>query len=78
MGTDRVVQLLWAPRSVAFDNTDGTREILAYYGFALVRSCSGRAIAATWVPVGENPTFADDEALITTLRAAWAWGGGVA
>ncbi|WP_146060370.1 hypothetical protein [Amycolatopsis sp. CA-128772] len=30
---------------------------------------------AVWLPMGEQPTFADDEALIAALRDALHWAG---
>ncbi|MEU8416967.1 hypothetical protein AB0C24_29630 [Amycolatopsis japonica] len=30
-------------------------------------------MADAWLPAGETPTYADDEALIAALRAAWRW-----
>ncbi|EME58832.1 hypothetical protein [Amycolatopsis decaplanina] len=68
MSADHVVQLHWESRHVA----DGGAA-LSYPGISVVRSEHGEIVDRTWVPVGEEPTFADDEALIAVLHAAWRW-----
>ncbi|MFI9449844.1 hypothetical protein [Amycolatopsis sp. NPDC052450] len=68
MSADRVVQLRWEFRHVA-----GGRAALSYPGIAVIRSRSGEIVDRTWIPVGEEPTFDDDEALIAVLHAAWRW-----
>ncbi|WP_244162680.1 hypothetical protein [Amycolatopsis regifaucium] len=74
MGTDRVVQLRWEPRTVAVDDVAGYPSTLTYPGIAVVRQCAERVVGEVWLPVGEEePTFADDEALIAALRTAWSW-----
>ncbi|UMO99693.1 hypothetical protein [Amycolatopsis sp. EV170708-02-1] len=70
MSADRVVQLHWEPLRVADD--DG-HAALSYPGISVVRRDEGEIVDRTWIPVGEEPTFADDEALITALHAAWRW-----
>ncbi|WP_046199830.1 hypothetical protein [Amycolatopsis keratiniphila] len=70
MSADRVVQLRWEHRHVA---GDGGRAALSYPGISVVRRTEGEIVDHTWIPVGEEPTFADDEALITALHAAWRW-----
>ncbi|MFD5244053.1 hypothetical protein ACFWIW_05905 [Amycolatopsis sp. NPDC058340] len=70
MSTDRVVQLHWEPRHVA---DGGGRAALSYPGISVVRRDEGEIVGHTWIPVGEEPTFADDEALITALHDAWRW-----
>lgn len=69
MSPDRVVQLRWEPRRVQ----DGDRAALSYPGISVIRTKCGEVVGRVWVPVGEEPTFADDEALIAALRAAWCW-----
>ncbi|WET77263.1 hypothetical protein P3102_24610 [Amycolatopsis sp. QT-25] len=71
MSADRVVQLRWEFRHVAEDG----RTALSYPGIAVIRRRLGEIVDRTWVPVGEEPTFADDEALIAALHAAWRWTG---
>jgi hypothetical protein len=69
MSADRVVQLCWEFRRVAADG----RATLSYPGISVVRRRHGEIVDRTWLPVGEEPTFADDEALIAVLHAAWHW-----
>ncbi|WP_410651144.1 hypothetical protein [Amycolatopsis sp. cmx-4-54] len=69
MSADRVVQLRWESRHVAGDGGAA----LSYPGISVVRSDHGEIVDRAWIPVGEEPTFADDEALITALRDAWRW-----
>ncbi|MFJ8911555.1 hypothetical protein [Amycolatopsis sp. NPDC102389] len=69
MSADRVVQLRWEPRRVAGDGGAA----LCYPGISMIRRDEGEIVGRTWVPVGEEPTFADDEALIAALHAAWCW-----
>lgn len=70
MSADRVVQLHWESRHVAAEGGSGT---LSYPGIAVVRSYDGHVVERAWIPVGEEPTFSDDEALIAVLHAAWRW-----
>ncbi|SFI57814.1 hypothetical protein SAMN04489731_111230 [Amycolatopsis regifaucium] len=49
------------------------RAALSYPGIAVIRRRHGEVVDRTWLPVGEEPTFADDEALIAALHAAWRW-----
>ncbi len=69
MSSDRVVQLHWESRHVAADG----RCALSYPGIAVVRRHDGEVVDRTWVPIGDEPTFDDDEALIAALHAAWRW-----
>ncbi|WP_037313463.1 hypothetical protein [Amycolatopsis orientalis] len=69
MSADRVVQLRWESRQVATDV--GTA--LSYAGISVIRRRHGEIVDRVWVPVGEEPTFADDEALIAALHDAWRW-----
>ncbi|RSM75032.1 hypothetical protein DL991_29010 [Amycolatopsis sp. WAC 01375] len=69
MSADRVVQLRWESRHVADDG----RAALSYPGISVIRSRLGEIVDRTWIPVGEEPTFDDDEALIAVLHAAWRW-----
>ncbi|RSM57394.1 hypothetical protein DMH03_29700 [Amycolatopsis sp. WAC 01376] len=69
MSADRVVQLRWEFRHVAGDG----RAALSYPGISVTRSRLGEIVDRTWLPVGEEPTFDDDEALIAVLHAAWRW-----
>jgi hypothetical protein len=53
-------------------------ELLAYPGVLIIRAVDGRPVAEEWLPVGDDPTEADDEHLITRLRAALLWQHGTA
>ncbi|WP_020636292.1 hypothetical protein [Amycolatopsis alba] len=48
---------------------------MTYPGIRITRCQSGRVVSDTWLPVGQRPTYADDEALITALHAAWRQAG---
>ncbi|MFJ7216551.1 hypothetical protein [Amycolatopsis sp. NPDC098790] len=48
-------------------------EVLRYAGISVVHVEDGEPVEQTWVPLGASPTFADDEALIATWRAALQW-----
>ena len=73
MTADRVVQLRWEARTVAVEDLDGRSETVSYPGIALAHQCADQVVTHTWVPVGEEPTFSDDEVLIAALRDAWRW-----
>ncbi|WP_414938462.1 hypothetical protein [Amycolatopsis sp. cmx-11-51] len=68
MSAERVVQLRWESRQVAAGHS-----ALSYSGIAVVRHHDGEVVDRTWVPIGDEPTFDDDEALIAALHAAWRW-----
>ncbi len=68
MSAERVVQLRLESRHVAAEG-----EALSYPGISVVRHYDGHVVERTWLPVGEEPTFSDDEALIAVLQAAWRW-----
>ncbi|WP_340682517.1 hypothetical protein LCL61_28105 [Amycolatopsis coloradensis] len=78
MRPDRVVQLRWASKTVAIGDVDDQPETLSYSGISLVRRHGDHVVDEVWLPVGEEPTFADDEALITALRTAWSWSSAAA
>lgn len=60
-------------RTVAVDDVNGRAETLSYPGIALLHHHGDRLVGEVWLPVGDAPTFADDEALIAALRTAWSW-----
>lgn len=72
MGTERFVELRWEVRTVVVD-CGGTFEVVDYLGFTLIHRDAESVVSVTWLPVGEEPTFADDEALIQALRKSWHW-----
>ncbi|WP_410665316.1 hypothetical protein [Amycolatopsis sp. lyj-84] len=75
MSVDRDVQLSWEPRTVAIDDSRGAPlGTMAYPGITFTRLHREYLVHKTWLPVGDDePTFSDDEALITALRNAWRW-----
>lgn len=73
MSHARAVQLHWESRTAVLDEDGSCQEEVSYPGVTVVHHHDGRIVEQTWVPVGEEPTFADDEALIAALRAAWCW-----
>ena len=48
-------------------------DVLTYLGVALSYVRDGSLEHQIWVPVGEEPTFADDERLISALHQALLW-----
>ncbi|MFI7121981.1 hypothetical protein [Amycolatopsis sp. NPDC049868] len=79
MGHDRRVQLRWAIKTVTNGDFDEQPETLSYPGIALVRHHGDNVVGEVWLPVGnDEPTFADDEALIIALHAAWSWANAAA
>ncbi|WP_184728012.1 hypothetical protein [Saccharopolyspora phatthalungensis] len=48
-------------------------EAVAYLGILITRTLHGRPVAEEWLPVGEDPTEADDEHAIQRLHAALCW-----
>ncbi len=75
MEAHRDVQLRWEPRTVAIDDDRGAPpETVTYPGITFARLHRGYLVHKTWLPVGDDePTFADDELLITALHNAWRW-----
>jgi hypothetical protein len=73
MSSARAVQLSWESRTAVLDEGGSRPEEVSYPGVAVVHHHDGRVVEQTWVPVGDDPTFADDEALIAALHAAWHW-----
>ncbi|WP_051173888.1 hypothetical protein [Amycolatopsis orientalis] len=55
------------------DDIDGHPATLSYPGIALIHHHGDHVVGEVWLPVGEEPSFADDEALITALRTALSW-----
>lgn len=48
-------------------------ETVTYDGFSVVRHEPGQPDDETWVPVGDEPSGADDEAMIAAMREALRW-----
>jgi hypothetical protein len=75
MGTPphRQVSLHLANRTIHLVTADGSSHICSYPGIALHHHISGHPTGQVWVPQGDKPDFADDEALITALHDALIW-----
>lgn len=74
MSDDCAVQVLWRSRTAIVDRLDGRRQTLIYPGIAISRYHGGELVNEAWLPVGvDEPTDADDEALIAALRTALLW-----
>jgi len=48
-------------------------ETFTYDGLSLVRHEPGRPDHETWLPLGDEPSEADDEAMIAALHKALLW-----
>ena len=54
---------------------DRSQRRLDYAGILLTRLQGTVPEAEVWLPMGEHPSFADDEALINALHQALRWAG---
>jgi hypothetical protein len=70
----RRVQLRLESRRTRVDDEPAVDD-LRYLGVTVERLVSDRVVDETWVPCGEEPSCADDEALIAAWHAAlrWSW-----
>ncbi|MEV7094016.1 hypothetical protein AB0M80_14395 [Amycolatopsis sp. NPDC051045] len=50
-----------------------TPEELRYSGITIHCIDGGAVVEQTWIPLGTDPTYADDEALLTAWHAALSW-----
>lgn len=73
MSLARAVQLRWEARTAVLDEDGSRPEQVSYPGVVVAHHHDGHVVEEIWVPIGEEPTFADDEAFIAALRAAWCW-----
>jgi hypothetical protein len=69
----RQVRLCLSSRSVLLAAADGSSHTCSYLGMSLRHHLDGRLAGQVWIPQGEAPDFADDEALIAALRTALIW-----
>ncbi|NIH87568.1 hypothetical protein [Amycolatopsis granulosa] len=60
-------------RRVEVAGPDGEPLSLSYPGLLLTGYEDGREVCRRWVPLGRDPSFADDERLIEALHAATLW-----
>ncbi|MFJ9782636.1 hypothetical protein ACIRSS_23850 [Amycolatopsis sp. NPDC101161] len=70
--SERHVRLVVTSREVSI-SAEPDSEVLRYPGISVVHVEDGEPVEQTWVPPGTSPSFADDEALIATWRAALQW-----
>ncbi|WIV60730.1 hypothetical protein [Amycolatopsis nalaikhensis] len=68
MKLDRHVRLHASSRTIRIGD-----EVLRYAGVTVLRVENGKLIGQSWVPLGANPSYADDEALVATWHAALQW-----
>ncbi|WIX85681.1 hypothetical protein [Amycolatopsis sp. DG1A-15b] len=68
MGTDRQVLLHASSRAVHIDS-----EVLRYSGVTVQRVENGEMVGQSWIPLGADPSYADDETLVATWHAALRW-----
>ncbi|WP_328456461.1 MULTISPECIES: hypothetical protein [unclassified Amycolatopsis] len=77
MTGERQVRLRLGTRAVSAPAEIGRevvkREVVKYAGITVQRVEDGELVEQTWIPVGEAPTFADDEALIAEWHQALRW-----
>jgi hypothetical protein len=68
----RQVTVRWKHRHVSIGSDDDGAAALRYPGIAVSHLLDGHPVHELWLPSGD-PTEADDEVLITVLRAALLW-----
>jgi hypothetical protein len=69
---ERHVRLRLGTRAVSAPAEFG-HEVVKYTGITVQRVEDDELVDQTWVPVGAEPTFADDEALIEEWHEALRW-----
>jgi hypothetical protein len=69
----RWVGLTLEQRQVSLDTCDETPSQLSYPGILITHYDSEAKISEAWVPLGVDPSEADDEELIQQLRCALLW-----
>ncbi|GHF21336.1 hypothetical protein GCM10017786_64120 [Amycolatopsis deserti] len=60
-------------RRVDVDGPDGEPVTLSYPGMLLTGYEDGCKVCERWIPLGGEPSVADDEVLIDALHAAMLW-----
>ncbi|WP_033260559.1 hypothetical protein [Amycolatopsis vancoresmycina] len=76
MNDQRQVLVRAESRRITVPGADGGTETLAYPGVTLIRVIAGTPDDERWLPMGEQPSEVDDEALVTALREAFLWRSG--
>lgn len=69
----RQVRVTMQLRRVDVDGPDGEPVSLSYPGMLLTGYEDGRKVCEHWIPLGAEPSVADDERLIDVLHAAMEW-----
>ncbi|MEV6824145.1 hypothetical protein [Amycolatopsis sp. NPDC051102] len=77
MNDQRQVLVRAEARHIAVPDADGATETLAYPGVTLTRVVAGVPDGELWLPMGDQPSEVDDEALVIALREAFLWRCGV-
>ncbi|GAB3148195.1 hypothetical protein GCM10027258_42860 [Amycolatopsis stemonae] len=72
MTGERKVRLQLGTRAVSVPAGHG-HEVLEYAGVTVLRVEDGEPAGQAWIPVGQCPSFADDEALIAAWHEAVVW-----
>lgn len=73
MEDQRQVLVRAESRRITVPAADGGTETLAYPGVTLTRVLAGTQDDELWLPMGDRPSEADDEVLVTALREAFRW-----
>ena len=73
MNGERDIGVRGEHRHVIVDLGDGEPTTISYFGITLTRACDGYPEHETWLPMGAEPTRADDDTLIAALRDAMRW-----
>jgi hypothetical protein len=76
MNDQRQVLVRAESRRVTVPGADGGTETLAYPGVTLTRVRAGAPDGELWLPMGDQPSEVDDEALVIALREAFLWRSG--
>jgi hypothetical protein len=60
-------------RQVCFDAAEEEADGMSYAGILITHYDSSEKVSEAWVPLGVDPSEADDEELIQQLRGALLW-----
>jgi hypothetical protein len=74
--TGRWVGLTLQRRQVCLDRSDEERTTMSYSGILISQYDCGMQVSEAWLPLGVDPSEADDEELIQRLRGALLWQAG--
>lgn len=76
MTGERRVSIRVERRRVVLDDASGEPDTASCVGIMVVHHFPGCPDDERWLPMGDEPSEADDEALVVLLRDALRWGGG--